>query len=122
MKKLTVIKATTQDTQIIKASVDAIRSVIVRFDKANAECPVSPRVLLQISASEERFTVTLEGCPSSPATGHTIDEALENLVKNPDAAFLRNRAKTLMDKAAELQAEADQLEGIVPGCESNPRE
>jgi hypothetical protein len=114
MKKLTAVKATNQDNQIINAAVDAIRSVLERFHEANKTIGFAPRAMLQVSVIDSRCTLTLEGSTRSPANGHTIDEAMEFLCSNPDAEFLRGRAKLLMDKAQEILAEAYKLEGIEP--------
>lgn len=114
MKKLTAVKATNQDNQIISAAVDAIRSVLERFHEANKSIGFAPRAMLQVSVIDSRFSLTLEGSARSPANGRTIDEAMETLCSNPDAAFLRQRAAMLTDKAEELHREADRLEGIPP--------
>jgi len=115
MNKLVAVKATKQDNMCIKAAVDVIRSVMARFHEANKKTNgTAPHMILQVNDTDALFTIQLSGCPQSPASGRTFDEAFETLCSNPDAAFLRNRAKTLMDKAQDLLAEACKMEGATP--------
>lgn len=121
MNKLVAVKVTKQDSMIIKAAVDAIRSVSLRFDEANKKIPhTSPHILLQINHTDELFTIQLNGCTQSPASGRTLDEAFESLTNNPDAALLRKRAQTLMDKAQELMDEAAKMDGATPHSAAKP--
>ena len=100
---------------IIKAAVDAIRSVSLRFHEANKKTNgAHPHILLQVNDSDALFTIQLSGCPQSPASGRTLDEAFESLCANQDAEFLRRRAKTLFNKGEELMVEAYKLDGLVP--------
>lgn len=118
MNKLAAVKTTKQDNMIIKAAVDAIRSVSLRFHEANKKTNgAHPHILLQVNDTDALFTVQLIGCTQSPASGRTLDEAFESLCANQDAEFLRRRAKTLMDKAQELMDEAAQMDGATPNPE-----
>jgi len=121
MNKLAAVKTTKQDNMIIKAAVDAIRSVSLRFHEANKKTNgAHPHILLQVNDTDALLTVQLSGCTQSPASGRTIDEAFESLCANQDAEFLRRRAQTLQDKAAELIAEAYKLEGATPHSAAKP--
>lgn len=115
MNKLTAVKPTKQDDQIIKAAVDAVRSVQDRFIAANkGTVCYAPHVTINLKGEDVFFTLTMSGTVcTSPAVGHTLGEAMESLCSNPDAGFLRRRANTLMQKARELEHEADVLEGVV---------
>jgi hypothetical protein len=119
MSRLTTVKTTEQEQQSIATAIDAVRDVVARFAKQNGKDKNSPFFLpsciIRTSDTAPRFTVVLEGHPASPAIGHTLDEAFENLCASPDAAFLRRRAQQLLEKARELEAEADAMEGIEPG-------
>ena len=121
MNKLTAVKTTNQDEQIIKAAVDAVRSVSLRFHEANKKTNgMHPHILLQVNASDALFTVQLSGCTQSPASGRTLDEAFESLCANQDAEFLRSRAKMLFNKGEELMVEAYKLDGLVPRSFEKP--
>jgi hypothetical protein len=119
MSRLKAVKATEQEQQSIATAIEAVRNVLARFARKNLQEKNSlfylPCAIIRTSDGAPRFTVVMEGHPASPAVGHTLDEAIENLCASPDASFLRRRAETLMEKARELNREADAMEGIEQG-------